>query len=594
MASFLNKPITLHPALNPMVFNLTASNYTDSGFKWLMKLSGGTSSITNIGTFVKQITNNNLQYFEPSRLAQTQLGYSFSGDTSKLIADGTNNVAYIRATFSGGTGATLTHNSYVFNGYVDRNSFGSYNEFDFIPCTGNSQGKLLTPYLTRKVFLNDVGTLSMFNGRFASSTTAITSNNTYVSISAYSQNNIVGSYHIFNPYYGDSSTDVTNKRVTFPAYPKNINYGVGCEFYDNAFSPSPLFVGGYVGFVFLSPVTFLVGDRIQVMQYGGYTNESYNGLTTVTWISDDKLTVQTDKGWGVSTPAEGGIIYAYDRQNIYSANTTPVYISGTSSTSGSLTLHFDTSTGFNTNMIPYGTLIYPFGFSSTNYNLPVVAGSAVTSNKLVIPSLPFISNQTGYTTVLSRFVSGDIISSNISNYKIQMGAHNAYSFPVASAVTASANTIYNFGSIYTFNVDSTCSQNEDLFIAWQNKLGAFDFQNFRLRRDKKMTYDRNNYRKRIGGNTGTFSYTQNDFELNNFIGSQQLQYAYNTDWLDDTDSERILELVGSNVVFAKLNDVWTPIVCDVTDLQYQNKQNNKLAQYSLTFEATYKTYTQRQ
>jgi len=591
--SFNNKPLTLNPAYNPNVFNLEASNYQDVDFKFSMELSAGTTTVTNIGTFYKQATNNQYQYYEPSRLVQTQMSFSFPPNNyTKLHADGTNNIKYIKTKFGAGTATTLNHNYYVFNGHVDRNDMVNYNSYDFIPLSASTRAKLLTPYLTRKVFLSDEGTMSMMNGKFSSSTESITAENKYIKINTYKNNVLNNSYIIYNHLWLDNGLDVTNKRVTFPAYPYNINNSVGYEFYDNAFAPSGLY-GGKVGYVFTSPISpeWEVGDTIQVYQYPTYTNVSYQGLTTITWISDNRLALETAKGWGVGTPAEPGIIYNIDRSCIYSANTSNLYISGLTSTAGNLTLNFDTSTGFDAFSIPYGTLIHLHGFSSSNNNVTVTASTATTSNTLVT-SASYTSNQTGYTTVTSRMVVGPIVDATVNKYTLNMMSQDYYLSAPSSAFTSTPLYLFS-GDTYTFNVDNSCSYNEDLFVAWQNKLGAFDYQNFRLRRDTIVNYARNSYTKRLGGSTGQFSYGQNDFEMNNFVGSQDKTYIYNTDWLDDIDSARILELVGSNVIYAKIEDVWVPVVCGISDVQYQNKQNNKLAQYTLDFKSSYKTYSQR-
>jgi hypothetical protein len=592
--SFNNIPLTLSPAYNSNIFNLQASNYQDANFLFSMKLSAGTTTVTNIGTFYKQATNNQFQYYEPSRLVQTQLSYSFPvANYTKLHADGINNIKYIKTVFGAGTATTLTNNYYVFNGYVDRNDMVNFNSYDFIPLSASTRAKFLTPYLTRKVFLDDEGTMSMMNGTFTSSTSAITAENKYIKINTYKNNILNKNYIIYNYLWNDGGLDVTNKRVTFPAYPYNMNNSVGFEFYDNAFAPSPIIVGGFVGFVFTSSISpeWVVGDTIQVYQYPTYTNVSYQGLTTLTWISDDKKSIQTAKGWGVGTAAEPGIIYNINRSSIYSANTSNLYISGLTSASGNLTLKFDTSTGFDAFSIPYGSLIHLHGFGSSSNNITLTASTATTSNTLVT-SASYTSNQTGYTTVTSRMVAGPIVDATVNKYTMNMMSQDYYLSAPSTAFTSTPLYLFS-GDTYTFNVNNTCSHNDDLFVAWQNKLGAFDYQNFRLRRDTIVNYARNNYTKRLGGNTGQFSYGQNDFEMNNFVGSQDKTYIYNTDWLDDIDSQRILELVGSNVIFAKIDDVWVPIVCSIVDIAYQNKQNNKLAQYTLEFKSTYKTYSQR-
>ena len=602
MAS-ISVPSVINPVYHPIPLNVISSNVNYPNFKFLHYLSAQTTSIIDLGVYRKEATyNNNNNWFDPSRVLQTV----FSAGTlpaqiyneTKVFGDGDKSVAYVSSKIVDGTGSTLNINYYVFNGSIDRRrsiwDTNKLNEFDWIPTSASTRAKLLTNFTTRKVYTDDRGTMSMLNGTFNITGTGLTADNKYIDIKTYNKWDFLEkNYHIYNHLWSDSgTTPTTNKRVTVPFYPTNLNESIAFEFYDNDFSPSGL-AGGKVGFRFTNaiPDNIKVGDSIQVYQYPTYTNASYNGLTTITWISDNRLALETAKGWGVSTPAEPGLIYAVNRHSVFSGNTTPLYISGTSSTAGILTLHFDTSNGFDANSIPYGAQCFTHGFASSNYNLTFTATTALTSYQMVVPTIPFISNQTGYTTCPSRLVKGPVIGDDTYKYKMKMVTTPYYKFVSASAITAI--TMTEFGQLYTLNVDHNCDYNDTLPIAYQNALGAYETLSLRGRRDTTTNINRESYEKTLGfgdtslGGGGFWNYYNTDFQYNNFNSSSYETYSYWTGYLDENGSGMVQELLRSNNIYVYLNSEWVPIVITNTEEVYQNNKNEGLINYKLEFRCTY-------
>lgn len=587
--SFNNRPFVLAPIYNPFVFNLTTTNYQDVDFKWSMLVQNG-YSLTSQGTFYKQPTDQSHQWFEPSRILQSNLTFTFpsTGQTSKPFADGINNIESVTNTFGAGTASTVSYANWYFNGSIDRNVFNSLNDYDFIPTlSASTRARLLTDYQERTVGLLDEGTMSMVNGKFVSTLSSITANNTYIEITA-TTNNSTSKYHLYNSYYSDVLTTATNKRVTFGAYPKNLNDGCALHFYDNSyynFTPSYS-----LAFVFTSPHGLIVGDTVQVIQDAGYTNSSYNGLATIVSIPNE-TTIVLDKPFLSPTPAEGGTIFKTNTVSVFSEDLTSYVVTGVTSGAGSKAQFFFDSS-FDVSKVVLNTLCYNFNFSDVNYNLPVYFTSGITSNSL-LSNIGYSSNVSGNTIVRSRPVIGPIISDVNTMYTLQMGSKPNYNLATKTGITSSAITITNFGKVYTFNVDDCCNQNEDLMVAWQNKWGAFDYINFNYKKTKIVKFNRNNMTKRLGGGTGVYSYNTTDSETQSFNGSQFASYEYNTDWLTDIGSQRIIELCGSLVVFAKIDGVWTPIIPTMTDQVVKTIQNDKLISYTITFEATYNTLSQR-
>lgn len=65
-----------------------------------------------------------------------------------------------------------------------------------------------------------------------------------------------------------------------------------------------------LGFIGVTKPPFKVADKINIKQIAGATNPQYNGITTITAITQvgNEWVVTIPKAYGQSTPAEGGII----------------------------------------------------------------------------------------------------------------------------------------------------------------------------------------------------------------------------------------------------------------------------------------------
>ncbi len=109
--------------------------------------------------------------------------------------------------------------------------------------------------------------------------------------------NVVDNYLSFTDNYNEPREIDYEKAIK---YTESIKY----FFTDNKY------LSGKVGFIIFGSHDLVVGDKIYIVQNDGFTNQNYEGLTTVTSVDDN--IIETDKYFGLPTPPEGGYIFKYN------------------------------------------------------------------------------------------------------------------------------------------------------------------------------------------------------------------------------------------------------------------------------------------
>lgn len=121
-------------------------------------------------------------------------------------------------------------------------------------------------------------------------------------------NDNIDAFTSFNTHYPAQYINTINKVITPNTSVKR------WQFDDNQYDSAT----GYVSFMNLNNKThtFVVGDKIQILQFPGYTNASYNTYATVTNVISNTQIV-TDIIFGVSTPPQAGIIICPKNNDLY-------------------------------------------------------------------------------------------------------------------------------------------------------------------------------------------------------------------------------------------------------------------------------------
>lgn len=621
--SITTTPGIITPAYNPMYYNVYDNNYGLAGFAWTEDISIIGSKLpkpsiliqdyhtVNLGSYIKAPTNEEQQWWDPSRIVQTFLGYNFLPDVTCITASGQECVGVLTNTLSFQTSLIdksvndLKVSTYVFNGGDDRNVFRNFQTstvgtaqvtkpYNYIPnIVYPSQSRFLTHFNTRTVDLNETGTLSCLNGVFSATTVqagnvSITASTDSFDITTYKNGNIVNKWMIENPIRNDKAYNNTytwntsKNRVTIPAYPKNLSTNAPWSFYDN------YFVAGSFGMISLYPHNLEVGDTIYVVQNPGFTHASYNGLHTVLTIVSDYI-VGTSTPWAGSSPTDGGaaVKVVSDGCGVSLIDDTQLLYSAVTNNGGFAEFNFTSDVSNvkpNAWIFTSGSTVYPTnGFGTTQAKV-----SYTTPNKL-LSNITYVSDDTGFALVRQRIPSStQQIFNNVDKYVIQF-----------SYYSASTNSFVPYGDGSTFDIKCKCSKHDWIELFWLNKMGAFDSMLFNGRNSKSIEFIKETYTKRLGDQKyspfayDVIGYDTQDFETQNFNGYQNTSYTVSTGWISESEGNRVIELLGSNVVYMAKDGVYIPVITTVDEVNVKTRANEKLIYYTISLDLTYNTLSQR-
>jgi hypothetical protein len=574
-----------------------------------------------MGSFYKAPTNGRSQWWDPARVAQTFLTHNFQPTTTCVSPSGIGTIGWVENTLSmqnyntPKTNNTKVMTNTIFNGGQDRQIFKTPDEdanhiFNYLPEYNHREvAAFLTHYNERNVDLLDTGSLACLTGVFSgytaqgggSSNYSLSTNTSYFDYTTYDSNgNVKDLWTIRNPYAENNPFDANptlqsslgnlyKSRVTIPAYPANLQQNTPWVFFDNYFST------GNFGMIGLTPHNFQVGDTIYVNQDPGYTFAGYNGAHTIINIPSPYI-IETNQGWLGSTPANGGsaiktgfgygdgcsltiindVNYGfYDVIN--NGGFSEFLFAGTwmENVAPDTRVYINDSFYYNTDGGYYGT---PSGPNSILTNMPY-QGLTDTGTMCARTRMPSSTQD---------FWSGT------GSYKIQfvnkrfepVGVERGYNFD-------------SYGTGSTFNIVDKCGKHDRIELTWLGKLGAFDSMLFQGMNTKDVTFTKENYTKRLGSMNysqyiyDTIQYNNNDFELQNFNGYQTTTYTVSTGWITEMEGERVIECMGSNVVYMYKDQVYTPVITTVEDVRVKTKDNNKLVYYTISLELTYNRESQR-
>ena len=154
---------------------------------------------------------------------------------------------------------------------------------------------------------------------------------------------------------------------------------------------------------------------------------------------------------------------------------------------------------------------------------------------------------------------------------------------------------YRYGSGATVDDrHQSCSRYNNVRLAWRNRLGAWDYMNFRGKSTESVDIKRTDIAKVPGTwNSGTFNYNNWDRGKETLYTEATRKLTINSDWLNDDEGVWLEELFTStNVQILADNNVVYPVV--ITDKNYTKKTsvNNKIKiQYTVNLEYANKVRT---
>ena len=240
--------------------------------------------------------------------------------------------------------------------------------------------------------------------------------------------------------------------------------------------------------------------------------------------------------------------------------TQSVLATDTSNVSGSKGLNM--WTGISDNFVPSKiacTASYENG-STSSTSTTLATGS--TTSSLQVKHLPSSPGDSDWATYWPTTAS-------LSKYKF-----NAYS---GSAVVA------------TLNYEIVCKHYyEPVRVAYKNRFGQFDFINFYKRHNDTFNTEQRLYQPQIGTwESQTLSYNQFQTSQQRYIVDATQVLECNTDFLQEGYNDLFKQLLVSDEIYWLYNQVTSvvkPLTIQTNSLQFKTGVNNKLIQYTITFD----------
>lgn len=371
-------------------------------------------------------------------------------------------------------------------------------------------------------------------------------------------------------------------------------------------------VGGYYGLTFSNVHNFEVNDIIFVSTI----NNDLNGLSTVTNILSP-YSVKLNKAFTSTPVSYGSVTYLermsgtisneyfgyngaidYGQENVYNyVNDELVihYISGTSTAGGQFLTPFD-GTSPNT-----AKKVLPKDFETLTFLFPLTYTSLYSFFRLLVTLYDddwnFIST-TSYTTNLLTGLNKLIIGVGPGNLYFQgivPTILNYKNYSISYKFNAGLLTPVKTKEQY-FTVEQTCSPFNNVRLMWINRLGGFDFFNFRMNSQRNETIERKEFRRPLGPNytTGARPQTQLKVDVTE-------EWTINTDWITEKEYLALNDLLTSLEVYVLSTSyrddgspVLTPYPIVIVDNTYTQKTQltDKIFNMTLTYRQAYEKYIQ--
>lgn len=180
--------------------------------------------------------------------------------------------------------------------------------------------------------------------------------------------------------------------------------------------------------------------------------------------------------------------------------------------------------------------------------------------------------------------SGDAAPSNFSNW-----AYYTVHADFGASQISKTYKFYRYGASRTGIDDrhQSCTKYNNVRICWSNRLGAWDYINFRGKSKEDVAIKRTQIGKVIGTwNSDSFTYNNFEGKTENIQTTAKKTITVNSDFLNEDEAEWIEELFTSQYVQIIQDDGLTiPVIVKSNSYTKKTSLNNKIKiQYTLKLE----------
>ncbi len=154
---------------------------------------------------------------------------------------------------------------------------------------------------------------------------------------------------------------------------------------------------------------------------------------------------------------------------------------------------------------------------------------------------------------------------------------------------------YRYGSGATVDDrHQSCTRYDNVRLAWRNRLGAWDYMNFRGKSTESVDIKKEEMEKVVGSwNSATFDYENYDRGRETLFTEAKRKLVVNSDWLNEDEGAWLEELFTStNVHLLADNSIVYPMIITNTTYTKKTSVNDKIKiQYTINLEYANKVKT---
>ena len=154
---------------------------------------------------------------------------------------------------------------------------------------------------------------------------------------------------------------------------------------------------------------------------------------------------------------------------------------------------------------------------------------------------------------------------------------------------------YRYGSGATVDDrHQSCTRYDNVRLAWRNRLGAWDYMNFRGKSVESVDIKKEEMEKVVGSwNSATFDYENYDRGRETLFTEAKRKLVINSDWLNEDEGAWLEELFTStNVHLLADNSIVYPMIITNTTYTKKTSVNDKIKiQYTINLEYANKVKT---
>ena len=169
-----------------------------------------------------------------------------------------------------------------------------------------------------------------------------------------------------------------------------------------------------------------------------------------------------------------------------------------------------------------------------------------------------------------------------------MKINSGWNFPF-EVCRKNFSTTFGATTLATLNYEVVCEQYyTPVRVAYKNRFGQFDYINFFKRHDNTFNTSQRLYEPQLGTwESATLAYDQYQTKAQRYIVDATEVMSCNTTYIEQGYNELMKQLLVSDEIYwtyDQTNNLVKPLTIQTNSLQFKTGVNNKLIQYTITFD----------